>query len=94
MEDLLTISYVSLGLLAQCFFYPQVVSVLRCVNGASGISLTAWGFWTFEWLVATFYAVFVNGDPYFMFMCILSFVGCGLVFFLALYKRMYYKRLH
>ena len=79
--------YAFSGPLAFIAYLPQILTLLRSVDGAQSTSLITWFMWVVALSINTLYAGLINGDRFFLIATSSSLLGTLMVFTIALYKR-------
>jgi uncharacterized protein with PQ loop repeat len=86
--DLLSTLYVAAGIVFAMAFVPQIMRLIRDTTGAASLSLSAWAMFSACNAVTLLYAVFHNGNPYFILCTALCTAGNMAVFTLASVRRL------
>jgi hypothetical protein len=93
-NELLTTTYVAMGLVGVAGYVPQLWALLKDTSGSRNVPLLTWIIWGFQTIAYVLYAVVVNGDPYFITIMVLTLVMTHACLYALLYNRYLRKLPH
>lgn len=90
MELLLTTLFISIELISVYAYWPQIKLLLEKGARAEGFSIKTWGLWSIAGVIGCLYAIFLNKDPYLIFVVAADTAGIMVIFGLSLQYRLRY----